>query len=361
LRSKRHRTEPPRSASWVTAPTDGPIRLSTLQVKSLGTYVDRDVRLLADLGWKKFIQVRRGESDLSSAVDTLPHPARSHLRHLRRRGARAPMSTAPWSEERLAATMARGPHKSAFEYAEFLGEELVEFVLKGQWVVLPYSVVQTLPRQVRRQLRISPMGVVLQRERRPHVIVDYSFFGVNDETVKLAPREAMQFGKALERILRNIVEADPSHGPVYLLKIDIADGFYRIWLNKHDILSLAVSLPPLHGDWRHTIGCTALSSPHGLDRVSAIFHHSNGDGGRLGKSAHHESVESAPAQAVAVGCHTTTYVNYGIWANGHGRRGPSPKCTTSTASPLSAIGQCRCLCRRLHWQLPRIPTPPGCS
>jgi hypothetical protein len=58
----------------------------------------------------------------------------------------------------------------------------------------------------------------------------------------------MQFGKALERILRNIVEANPSHGPVYLLKIDIADGFYRIWLNEHDILSLAVSLPPLHGD-----------------------------------------------------------------------------------------------------------------
>jgi hypothetical protein len=93
------------------------------------------------------------------------------------------MSTAPWSEERLAATMARGPHKSAFEYAEFL----VEFVLKGQWVVLPYSVVQTLPRQVRRQLWISPMGVVPQQERRPRVIVDYSFFGVNNETVKLAP------------------------------------------------------------------------------------------------------------------------------------------------------------------------------
>jgi hypothetical protein len=58
----------------------------------------------------------------------------------------------------------------------------------------------------------------------------------------------MQFGKALERILRKIVEADPVHGPVYLLKIDIADGFYRIWLNENDILSLAVSLPPLHGD-----------------------------------------------------------------------------------------------------------------
>ena len=119
------------------------------------------------------------------------------------------MATAPWSEARLAATMARGPHKSAFEYAEFLGEELVEFVLKGQWIVLPYSVVRLLPRRVRRQLRISPMGVVPQRDRRPRVIVDYSYFGVNQETTKLAPQEAMQFSKALERILQKIVEADP--------------------------------------------------------------------------------------------------------------------------------------------------------
>jgi hypothetical protein len=158
------------------------------------------------------------------------------------------MTTVPWSGKRVEATMARGPHKSAFEYANFLGEELLEFVLKGKWIVLPYSIVQTLPHRVRRQLRISPMGVVPQRDCRPRVIVDYSFFGVNDKKAKLAPRKAMQFGKALERILRQIVESNPTHGPVYLLKIDIADGFYRIWLNASDISSLAVSLPPLHGD-----------------------------------------------------------------------------------------------------------------
>ena len=246
---KRPRINAPAAdSSWATAPRDGPLLLSQAQVNNLGTYIDRDTRLLEELGWHKFIQARRGRSDLSPRVDSLHHPARSHLRHLRKWGARVPMSTAPWSETRLAATMTRGPHKSAFEYAEFLGEELVQFVLKGQWIVLPYSVVHALPRHLRRQLRVSPMGVVPQRDRRPRVIVDYSFFQVNDETVKLAPREAMQFGKALERILRKIVEADPRYGPVYLLKIDIADGFYRIWLNEHDIPTLAVSLPPLHGD-----------------------------------------------------------------------------------------------------------------
>jgi hypothetical protein len=38
----------------------------------------------------------------------------------------------------------------------------------------------------------------------------------------------MQFGKALERILAQIVAANPAHGPVQLTKVDIADGFYRV-------------------------------------------------------------------------------------------------------------------------------------
>jgi hypothetical protein len=224
--SKRHRHDPPTSSGWNTAQQDGPILLSAAQVDNLGTCINRDVRLLETLGWNRFIQDRQGKSDINIAVDAIRYPSRSHLRHLRRMGARAPMTTAPWSNECLEATMARGPHKLAFEYADCLGEELMEVILKGQWIVLPYSLVRALPRRVIRQLGISPMGVVPQRDRRPRVIVDYSFFGVNEETVKLAPHEAMQFGKALERILRQIIESNPTHGPVYLLKIDIADGFY---------------------------------------------------------------------------------------------------------------------------------------
>jgi hypothetical protein len=58
----------------------------------------------------------------------------------------------------------------------------------------------------------------------------------------------MQFGKALERILAQIVAANPAHGPVQLTKVDIADGFYRVWLNLSDIPKLAVSIPSLKGE-----------------------------------------------------------------------------------------------------------------
>jgi hypothetical protein len=57
----------------------------------------------------------------------------------------------------------------------------------------------------------------------------------------------MQFGKALERLLEQIVNANPKFGPVQLIQVDIADGFYRVWLNCPNIPKLAVAIPTLEG------------------------------------------------------------------------------------------------------------------
>jgi hypothetical protein len=103
---------------------------------------------------------------------------------------------------------------------------MADMVDKAQWIVLPYSLVDHFP-----ALRISPIGVVPQHERRPRTIVDYTYSGFNADTVPLCAPEAMQFGRALLRVLQRIVHADPRHGPVYLIKVDVADGFYRISLN----------------------------------------------------------------------------------------------------------------------------------
>jgi hypothetical protein len=113
---------------------------------------------------------------------------------------------------------------------------------KGQWIVLPFSAVQHLP-----GLRVSPPGVVPQHERRPRWICDYSWWGINRDTLPLAALESMQFGHALDRILREILLADPNLGPVYLLKLDISDGFYRIALNIDDIPKLGVAFPTTPG------------------------------------------------------------------------------------------------------------------
>jgi hypothetical protein len=53
----------------------------------------------------------------------------------------------------------------------------------------------------------------------------------------------MQFGRALLRILQKNANSDPRLGPVYLSKIDIADGFYRIAIRSNDVPKLAIMIP----------------------------------------------------------------------------------------------------------------------
>ena len=153
------------------------------------------------------------------------------------------MSTPPWSAQRVAEALSRGPHKSCADSTEFLQEEFADMVSKGQWVVLPASAVKHLP-----GLRVSPMGMKEERDRRDRVIIDYSFSNVNQETLLLVATDAMQFGHALDRILRQILLANPAYGPVQLMKIDISDGFYRVNLNIDDIPKLGVAYPTAPGE-----------------------------------------------------------------------------------------------------------------
>jgi hypothetical protein len=228
-------------------PVQPPVILSEKQSEDLGEYIKRDADRLEKVGFEQLVAKRRGRSNFNPGVGKTCHKAARFLEHLRKRGANVTLMTPPWDKLRVDEMTKRGPHKSAVVYAEFLQEELLDFVQKGFWLVLACRLMKKYKRLLR-NLRISPMGVVPQRARRPRVIVDYSFYyGLNAETLKLAPCGAMQFGKALERILQTIVDVNPKFGPVQLIKIDIADGFYRIWLNVHDIPKLAVALPALHG------------------------------------------------------------------------------------------------------------------
>jgi hypothetical protein len=208
----------------------------------LGEYIKADVALLKKLGWSKFVQHLRQRSDFAS-LDDVHHPAKRLLNFYKHRGAPVKLATAPWTQERVQAALRRGPHKSCNDYLDFLREEFVDMRSKMQWVVLPISAVKDLP-----GLRISPPGCVPQRDRRPRWIVDYSFSEVNAETIAICAVESMQFGHALDRILWEILLADPMLGPVQLLKVDISDGFYRINMNIDDIPKLGVAFPSEPGE-----------------------------------------------------------------------------------------------------------------
>jgi hypothetical protein len=205
----------------------------------LGKLVASSILCLASSPtWAHFVQSSRPYLHLSEHVQTLPHRAAPLLHQLRTQGAPVVFHTPPWDTERLNACVARGPHSSAIDHAAFVRDEMAEFVEKGFWTVLPYRSVQHLP-----NLRLSPLGVVPQRDRRPRLIVDLSFYQVNADTIQHAPPEAMQFGRALDRLITTIRHADPAHGPVHMIKVDIADGFYRVGLVPDHAPGLAVILP----------------------------------------------------------------------------------------------------------------------
>jgi hypothetical protein len=114
---------------------------------------------------------------------------------------------------------------------------------KGQWVILPAKAVLYLP-----GLHLSPPEVAPQCSCHPRWICDYSWRGVNKDTHPLAAMEAMQLGWSLEQILHEFLFANPAHGLVHMIKLDISDGFYRIGLNIDDIPKLGVVFLTLPGD-----------------------------------------------------------------------------------------------------------------
>jgi hypothetical protein len=170
----------------------------------------------------------------------------------------------PWSFAQKAAALTRGPHQSALHHISFLRQEFVDMIRKGQWNLLPARLVLD-----DLQLRLSPLGVVPQRDRRLRTISDYSFFGINHETLALSPAECMQFGKALWRVLRHLKSANPHLVPVYLSKIYIADIFYRVWVGANDVPKLGVLFPSADGE-EYLIGFP-LALPMGWTESPKIF------------------------------------------------------------------------------------------
>jgi hypothetical protein len=194
--------------------------------------------------WSDFVHRERGPSELQPHLHRrLWQPAAPLLQLLSKSGVPILRRSKPWSKARKEAAIKQGSHLSAKQHYMFLREEMANMINQKHWIILPYKYVHLLP-----YLCISPMGVVPQRDRRSRAIVDYSFSGLNQDTIALSPFEAMQFGRALERILQQIHFANRKYGPVFLIKVDIADGFYRLCLADGSIPSFGVAFPSIPGE-----------------------------------------------------------------------------------------------------------------
>jgi hypothetical protein len=215
-----------------------------LRADRLGTLVSALVsELQSAKSWEDFVLTFRGRSYLADDLDRVDHPAAGLLRHWRDHGVPAQTSSEPWSDAVKDSHVERGCHRSASEQASFLREEMAEFIDNKFWVVLPYQLVRHMP-----TLQLSPAAVKEERARKPRLLCDHSWYPVNEDTLPGAPPEAMQFGRALQRVLHAVRHADPAYGPVHMCKYDIKDGFYRMFLAASDCPRLAIILPRYEGE-----------------------------------------------------------------------------------------------------------------
>ena len=79
----------------------------------------------------------------------------------------------------------------------------------------------------------------------------------------------MKYGRALDRLIRQIVYADPALGYVYLLKAYVSDGFYRIGLRPEDAPKLGLIFPS--GKEEEPMVAIPLTLPMGWKNSPPLF------------------------------------------------------------------------------------------
>ena len=101
------------------------------------------------------------------------------------------------------------------------------------------------------RIRISCLASADKAKRKPRLIYNSSAApddvtpAVNASTEKSNAPDAIQFGACLTWFLYNILEADPSDGPVWLSKWEIYDAFHRCLLHPGDIGVFTYVVHPL--------------------------------------------------------------------------------------------------------------------
>ena len=79
----------------------------------------------------------------------------------------------------------------------------------------------------------------------------------------------MQYGRALDRLICEIVYADTALGYFYLLKADVSDRFYRIGLRPTDAPKLGLIFPS--GKEEEQMVATPLTLPMGWKNSPPLF------------------------------------------------------------------------------------------
>ena len=169
-----------------------------------------------EVGFSQTCTEVRGSPDLDM-LPTGAHPAAPLLRHAAEHGVPIAFPRGMYEEERDDAIL-YGMHASARKEAEFIHMNLAEQIQAGHVAVFTLEAVTSL-----KNLWFSPIAVIPHVGRRPQLIYDFTWSGLNNTSERLSPMDAMRFRGALQRILKEVLTADPRLGKVYHTKLNLAD------------------------------------------------------------------------------------------------------------------------------------------
>ena len=94
----------------------------------LGKHVAMVQNLVKERGWHAMCRHFTGDTDIPATVANLPHPGARLLNRIRRTGVPVVIRTSPPNRRTLDERLARGAHRSAHEFDEFLREEFLDFI-----------------------------------------------------------------------------------------------------------------------------------------------------------------------------------------------------------------------------------------
>lgn len=210
-----------------------------------------------------------------------------------------PVNCGPdWAREAIEEAVQRGPHISATtpEARALVLEDVMYQVEAGfSEIVLWDDIKDDLPSN----LKVSPLAVIPQANRRGRLILDLSFgvrrshgprkgevmqAAVNETTTRLSPPEPIkELGKVLPRLL-DFMATTPDGETVQFSKIDLSDGFWRMIVNKKDCFNFAYVLPDPPGSplrlviphalqmgWAESPGYFCAATETGRDLMQALI------------------------------------------------------------------------------------------
>ena len=166
-----------------------------------------------------------------------------------------------WEWDVIEAAIERGPHPTARtpDAIELFREDIAYQVNAGFCQVMLWEDVKRLRPA---NLKISPVALIPQVDRRGRIILDLSFpvyqevngvitvtqQSVNDSTVLTAPSiPVKEIGKVLPRLLQYMRDTPPGLH-ILFSKLDISDGFWRLVVKEEDCFNFAYVLPQAAGE-----------------------------------------------------------------------------------------------------------------